>query len=36
MFGVADNNDSIMLIGSQNNFKALQVTNQEKQEDNFA
>jgi uncharacterized membrane protein (DUF106 family) len=27
MFGAADNNYSIVLIGNQNNFKALQVTN---------
>jgi hypothetical protein len=32
MFGATDSNDSVVLIKSQDNFEALPVTNQEKQE----
>jgi hypothetical protein len=32
MFGATDSNDSVVLIESQDNFEALPVTNQEKQE----
>jgi hypothetical protein len=35
MFGAIDSNDLVVLIESQDNFEALLVTDQEKQEENF-